>query len=253
MRYPASVRPLTKALALLREHGAKGGLAIIAEKAKHQIVDASRTIVLLEVDLTVAKNCVRDRDRADDFRILELEGPTIERTAAAMAEVDLARAESVRTRGAMGTRGWAAEYAGEIIGYVFWAPGTDRSGASAHADLEWLPMRPTADEVYTFDYFVVPASRGKGGVFCRHVQQAQRELGFTRSYGYVYLDNRPALWLYRTVGWKELGRLDEQKLLAAKLTVVDGRLYVVRPFSRAAVGTVPQPILRVLSRIGDGG
>lgn len=235
--------PLRKALGALREHGAKDGLALIAAEAKLRVADTNRVIVLLQVDLSVPKNRVRQRDASDDFQLLELDGAVTERTAAAIEAVDPARAASVRGRVRRGTAGFAAQWQGEPIGYVFWVAGTSDANAIVHPDLGWIPLRPRADEVYTFDYFVVPQWRGKGGVFCRHVQQAQHELGHLRSFGYVYLDNRAALWLYRTVGWTEAGRIIEHKLLLSKLAIVEDRLFVVRPFSRELIGRVPKRLL----------
>lgn len=220
----------------IKERWREGGAKSIAIAAKERVVEPARTVVLLKVDLTAPANVLRPRDRA----AMEAEGLSVEpfdlaKVSSMLAREAPERLASAETRGVQGMDGFIFRRKNEVLGYVFWTPGSDDPRARVHSDLEWLDIHPHEDEVYAFDYFVPENARGHTALFVRAVQAEHAALGFTAAYGYVYLSNRPALWTYRTTGWKEVGRIEEQRVLQ-KLAIVGGKdVYWMDPFSRRKI------------------
>jgi hypothetical protein len=232
------VSRVRKVLDAVVEKGPKEGARFVWERARTYLIDADREIVLLAVDLSDPKNHVRERDQNLGFRLLPLEPTLVPRIEAMLATTEPARIPNLNDRLAQGMSGLVAELDGEIAGYVFYCTGSDDPTARVHPDLDWLPLRPRGDEAYTFDYFIPESRRGLGNLFARAVQERQHQDGLTASYGYVYAANRAGLWLYRTIGWKEIGRIKEHKLLL-KLAVVGDRLFLIRQYDRALICRVP--------------
>ncbi len=232
-----------QALEALKTKGAKEGARFVWERGRGYVYDPGRVIILMRVDLTVPKNRIRPRDQDDRFQLLDLDYGLLPRIDAMLSRTEPARVGNAKARLDQGMKGYVAEYNGEIVGYVFHVGGEDDPSQRVHPDLDWIPIRPRADEVYTFDYFIAPDARGAGNLFARSVQQAHFDSGFRNEYGYVYATNKAALWLYRTIGWKEIGRITEHKVLL-KFAVVQDRLYKIEPFSRTLVSALPKGLIR---------
>lgn len=225
-----------KLAARFREQGPKDGLKSIVDDAKTYVVDDGREAICLKVDLTNPKNHLRPRDEAKPVTIRPFDRDTLPGLLDMLQTKAPSERDRVRQRYLEGMLGFLAYVDEEIIGYVFYTPGSDDPERIIHPDLTWLPIRPRATEVYAFDYFLQEEARGRGATFVRAVQQEQSRLGYTASFGYVYAHNRPALWLYRTTGWKEAGRVAETRILN-KLALVDRTVFWMHPHSRQAIWT----------------
>ena len=108
-----------------------------------------------------------------------------------------------------GYRGVALARSGVVVGDVwYWSPAFALENA-LHPDLRWLPISCGKDDVYGFDLVLFPGERGKN--LANLVQTAAlheiRRDGFQRVFGYYWLDNLPALWVHRTLRWKEVRRV----------------------------------------------
>jgi hypothetical protein len=222
-----------------QEEGIRGAARKVEQELRVRVYQPNRQLVMLRVDLGEPRHRLRPQDADPKFRVTPFGASELPRLDALLSRTEPARRPTLSARLKQGARGFVAEDGGEPIGYVFFVPGSDDPQAVVHADLEWLPMRPRASEVYTFDYWLANASRGRGNLFARSVQAAQHELGFTASYGYVEATNVPALWLYRTIGWKEVGRVTEHRLLS-RIAVVEDRIYLIRAFDRRRLGSWPR-------------
>lgn len=209
-----------------------GGPKALWQQVRPLVYDAERVAICLRVDLDEPKNHLRPRDLEDPVELLPFDAVVLPRLLDMLQVHAPELVERVRKRYLEGMQGFVAQHAGEPIGYVFYTPGSDDPERIVHPDLSWLPIRPSAREVYAFDYFLREDARGRGASFVRAVQQEQAALGYRASYGYVYAHNRPALWLYRTTGWKESARVPETRVFN-KLALVDGRIYWMHAHSRA--------------------
>lgn len=230
------LRQIEKTLRRLRAGGPKRVLIETAADAR-QVAYEEREILVLEVDLREPKNRLRLRDQNAEFRLLKFDKETLPRLLDTLAEHEPWRVEAARRRYFEGARGFVCEHRGKIVGHVYYVEGSDNPHRRVHSDLDWLQLRPNRGEVYTFDYFVIEPERGLGALFARAVQDEQYRLGYTAAYGWVLSTNRAALWLYRTIGWVEVGRVVEHRILR-RWVVVGRTLYRMHAHSRTAIASV---------------
>lgn len=123
-----------------------------------------------------------------------------------------------------GYRGYALVKGDTVAGDI-WCADTPNKGRN-HPDESWLGIECLPGEVYTFDLFVPPAQRG--GNIAAALQNGAlhllRKRGFTKAYGFFWSDNVPALWVHRTLRWRELQRVRASRLfLSRKVHVKSSR------------------------------
>jgi GNAT superfamily N-acetyltransferase len=199
-----------------------------------------RTALVLRVDLTDPRHHVRPQDRATELFLEPFDARTLPRVIAVVARHEPWRVELVRQRYFEGSRGFVAVHRGDVVGYVLWVEGSDHPQRVVHSDLSWLGARPGRGELYVFDYFVLERARGLGSTFARLVQQRHAKMGFTAAYGWVLASNRAALWLYRTTGWTEVGRVVERRWLG-RVARIDDAVYWLGPRSRRPIARLDEP------------
>jgi GNAT superfamily N-acetyltransferase len=237
-------RLFQKTLDRLRSDGPKETLKAALAGARRTALDLDRVVLVLRVDLMDPKNHLRPRDREKEVpRLLPFDRTTLPRVLEVASRHEPWRVKSVRQRYMEGMSGFVAEHKGEIVGYVFWTEGTDHPERLVHSDLHWLQIRPRRREIYAFDYFLIEPARGLGAAFARAVQEEHFRMGYTAAYGCVFQTNRAALWLYRTTGWTEVGRVTEHRILS-RIAVVGRTVYWMNPFSRTPIGEIPEGLGR---------
>lgn len=248
------VAVLEKLLQEAKQGGILGAGRSAARALTDRIVERDRVAVLLRVDLADPGVRLRPKDRAlfdeQQLRLLPFDRESLPRVITMLERSEPARIPSAKTRFLQGAAGFVFERRGQVIGYVFWVEGADDPDVFVHTDVEWLGIQPRRREIYVFDYFVAESERGQTSLLVRAVQEEHWALGLTAAYGYTYLSNRPALWTYRTTGWKELGRLPEQRILS-RLALVNGDLYLIEGLSRRRLGHLPLRRLAPVTRPTD--
>jgi ribosomal protein S18 acetylase RimI-like enzyme len=103
----------------------------------------------------------------------------------------------------------------EIIGDI-WYLNLNKSGTGVkHPDLKLLDIKLKEKESYMFDMYIKPEERGNGTVnfLLGNALNALKEKGVMKVYGYYTAGNVPALWIHRTLGYKELKKLKVQRIL----------------------------------------
>jgi ribosomal protein S18 acetylase RimI-like enzyme len=77
-----------------------------------------------------------------------------------------------------------------------------------HPDLKWLEIRLGRNSVYTNDLFIIPSEQGTSlaALLWQFAIEELRKKKIREIIGYVWADNFAALWLYRTLRFKEIGR-----------------------------------------------
>ncbi|QXE89463.1 GNAT family N-acetyltransferase [Geomonas subterranea] len=117
-----------------------------------------------------------------------------------------------------GYRGFALVKGETVAGDIWCADRRQETRATAHPDELWLGIQCAPGEAYTFDMFVDPAHRG--GNLAAALQNGTlhllRKRGITKAYGYFWADNLPALWVHRTLRWRELQRVRASRVLLSK-------------------------------------
>ena len=105
-----------------------------------------------------------------------------------------------------GYKGVGMIHDGKLLGDVWYVTGAADAIKNQHPHVKKFGFNLAPDEVYMFDMYVA-ADQRKGGIatyFLKSVLQHLHNLGFKRAYGYFSLNNKPALWVHRILGYKEL-------------------------------------------------
>ncbi len=93
------------------------------------------------------------------------------------------------------------------------------NGGEVHPDVDWLNMEFGAKDVYGYDMYLAPGTRGKGslaGLLLGGVLHHLKDQGYKKLHAYVMADKIPALWLHRMLGFTELGRIEMSRFLFYK-------------------------------------
>lgn len=111
-----------------------------------------------------------------------------------------------------GYRGFALARGRHVCGDIWYVSRSglrDDGKEALHPDLEWLHIQCGHNEVYAFDMHVYPEQRGKNlAVLLQNgALHEMKKKGFTKAFGYYWADYIPALWVHRTLRWKEVSRI----------------------------------------------
>jgi GNAT superfamily N-acetyltransferase len=117
-----------------------------------------------------------------------------------------------------GYSGVQAEMDNAVIGYIWWVS-RKVDPAKAHPHLTRYEIALADDEVYMFDYFLIPEYRRHGNAVAvlRSVEDELRRQGYQRHWGVVDATNRPARWLYSSNGHEIKHRLTFRLLFSRYL------------------------------------
>jgi GNAT superfamily N-acetyltransferase len=118
-----------------------------------------------------------------------------------------------------GFHGFVAYSGAELVGYYWWV---DRDVPTLYPDLRKLGLGIELgdSEVYGSDFFLLEEHRGGGAAadFLFKVESALSERGYSRIWGYVVSDNRPARWIYSTRGYMPMWIVNRTKVLITQRT-----------------------------------
>lgn len=175
----------------------------------------NRVAVPVEIPLDSLRP-VTDFSRPADEAVLELSGELLE--AGSLVYRFRSRYLKALNYLGKGYRGFALVKGNTVVGDIWCADSRPGPGADNHPDEAWLGIQSRAGEAYTFDMFVDPAYRG--GNVAAALQNGSlhllRKRGVTKAYGFFWADNVPALWVHRTLRWRELKRVRATRLLLTK-------------------------------------
>ena len=117
-----------------------------------------------------------------------------------------------------GYRGFAMVNANEVSGDIWCAVATNPKDGLVHPDEKWLHIRCGNHEAYAFDMYVNPDKRGAN--LAASLQNGAllelKKSGFTKAYGFFWADNIAALWVHRTLRWKELTRVKASRFILSR-------------------------------------
>lgn len=114
-----------------------------------------------------------------------------------------------------GYRGVGMIHDGKLLGDVWYVSGAVYSKKKQHPHVKKFGFNLAPDDVYMFDMYVAAEQR-KGGIatyFLSSVLQHLHNSGFKRAYGYFSLNNKPALWVHRILGYNELPHVFIKRIL----------------------------------------
>lgn len=105
-----------------------------------------------------------------------------------------------------GFRGFALIKGSKIVGDVWCVVQTQVKKPIHHPDLDMLGIHAKENEVYAFDMLIDPDYRGKNLAvpIQRALQLALKAEGYPLIYGFYWQDNIPAMWMHRSLKFREL-------------------------------------------------
>ncbi len=109
-----------------------------------------------------------------------------------------------------GYRGVAVVRGQEVCGDIWYTSNFDPHKGRVHPDLKWLKFECKDKDVYAFDMYLYPGKRGNNlaNLLQNGVLHEIKKNGYARALGCYWAENIPALWVHRTLKWKELRRLE---------------------------------------------
>jgi len=113
-----------------------------------------------------------------------------------------------------GYQGFAVVREREVCGDIWYTSARNNRKGPIHPDVEWLGIQCGENEAYAFDMYLQPDKRGNNLANLLH-NGALHEIkknGFARVFGYYWAKNIPALWVHRTLRYKELRRIKVTRL-----------------------------------------
>lgn len=117
-----------------------------------------------------------------------------------------------------GLRGFSLIKDSKVVGDMWCIAPTEANKPVRHPDLEMLGIHAKENEVYAFDMLIDPSFRGKNLAvpIQRALQLALKAEGYTRFYGFYWQDNIPAMWMHRSLKFKELPKRWVSRFFAIK-------------------------------------
>lgn len=193
----------------LRERGMRGTLKRIGLRLREGYTSEEVIVLLKDLDSII------EPKSAGTLKVEDLEP----RHLAGLRELNRKRGEPGADRYfensiGYGFHGFVALGGGEVIGYYWWV---DRDNPTAHPDVWRLGRGFELGEgdVYGSSLFLLEEHRGRGvaGDFLFQIESSLRDRGYTRLWGYVDKDNRPARWLYRVRGYEPTWNVVSRRLV----------------------------------------
>ncbi|QWV93983.1 GNAT family N-acetyltransferase [Geomonas oryzisoli] len=185
------------------------------------IIYLNRVAVPVEIPLDALRP-VTDFSRPADEAVLELSPELLgERRLVYRYQSRYLKALNYLDKG---YRGFALVKGNTVAGDIWCADRRQGGATGTHPDESWLGIECRPGEAYTFDMFVDPAHRG--GNLAAALQNGAlhllRKRGITKAYGFFWADNVPALWVHRTLRWRELQRVRASRLVLSRKLYVTG-------------------------------
>ncbi|MDX6622073.1 MAG: hypothetical protein QOE75_5 [Solirubrobacterales bacterium] len=103
-----------------------------------------------------------------------------------------------------GFQGFVALLDGAAIGYYWWVDAADGAEFPDLRDHD-LGFDLGSGEAYGSDFYILEAHRngGTAGEMLARIEAGLQERGYSRLWGYVLAENRPARWLYSMRGYEK--------------------------------------------------
>jgi len=116
----------------------------------------------------------------------------------------------------------------QAIGYLWWVDGR-RSPAENHPHLRTYAIRLAQGEVYAVDFYIAPPFRGGSRAleFFARALDHLRDEGYSRVFGLVAVEKRPARWIYSALGFKTIRTIVGHTIFSS-IGILDGRVFLAR-------------------------
>ncbi len=94
----------------------------------------------------------------------------------------------------------------EVLGDIWYTSSFNNKKRKTHPDFKFLKIECGDKEAYAFDMLLQPGKRGHNlaNILQSSVLLEIKKDGYQKAFGYYWAENIPALWVHRTLQWKEL-------------------------------------------------
>lgn len=108
----------------------------------------------------------------------------------------------------------------EVVGDCWFASSLNTNIIELHHDIKLFKITPELKSAYMFDMFVKSEERGTNvtSSILKYAFYCFKKRGITHVYTYVMSHNTPAIWMVRTLGFKELNKLKMSRLFFFRRT-----------------------------------
>jgi ribosomal protein S18 acetylase RimI-like enzyme len=191
-----------------------GARELLRRAAKRAYSDVEGIVVEKDISASAAKDPTAPTFRGEIFEVTADSGREPYLSGLRPESEGLTRAKAERYFRS-GFRGVAVRHEGEVVGAV-WSVTRDESRLrSVHKDLRRLRVGISDGEAYMFDMYIEPEHRGlalstalfRAGFRLLHAR------GISKVKGYYAVDNLPALWMHRVIGYEEVARVRVTQVL----------------------------------------
>jgi hypothetical protein len=183
----------------IREALAEGGMSDLLRKR----IFRSRVLTPVELELS-AVEVPENLLKASDYKFIEFD--LNELRAGKLSFAMPSRKHKAFYNLDAGLRGFAVVEDSRVVGDVWCCNPRFCNRCVIYDDIEMLDFKCNEGEVYAFDMYIDPTSRGKNLAvpLQRCLQSTLKEEGYERVYGYYWDDQLPAMWMHRMLRFKEL-------------------------------------------------
>jgi GNAT superfamily N-acetyltransferase len=199
----------------LRTHGARQTAVAIGRRLRRWVYVDERLIVVIKDLDAIVEPFAQGSVRIEDLAATHLPALAELNRRRDRPEIDRRFADYV----SQGFHGFVAYAGEELVGYYWWV---DRDNRTLYPDLAKLGLgiELREGEVYGSDFFLLEEHRG-GGVAAEllyRIESGLRDRGYSRIWGYVASDNRPARWIYSTRGYVTMWTVHRKRILIVNRT-----------------------------------
>lgn len=180
-----------------REHWQKGGFLSACRRALYKEEELVPVVKILE-ELPPLKV------PAEELRLVEV---TLRTLSSMQLEYSLSsrrkRAEYYFRRG---YRGLAMVLEGKVVCDVWYVSCASSKTLNIHPHVKLFGINLSENEVYMFDMHVDPDKRKRGlaTFFMSSCLRYLHNKGYQKAFGSFVVNNTPALWVHRLIGYREL-------------------------------------------------
>jgi GNAT superfamily N-acetyltransferase len=188
-------------------------------KLLHETIFFNREAIPVEMDLANLRP-VSDFARPTSENLIEIKPEMITgRTLLYPIKSRYLKAEHYLQEG---YRGFAMVAGDSVSGDIWYSPYTNAKNGWTHPDEEWLKIKCGTGELYSFDMYVNPEKRGfnLAAALQNGALHELKKQGYSKAYGFFWADNVPALWVHRTLRWKELDRVVASRFIVSRKIMV---------------------------------
>jgi ribosomal protein S18 acetylase RimI-like enzyme len=121
----------------------------------------------------------------------------------------------IKKRVNQGYENFSAVKSGVSMGDTWFAPCLDPDTTQLHPDVKLIEVHLKAKDIYLFDMYIDAKARGSNlaNQILLYALHYYKKRGFSKIYSYVLAKNVPALWMVRTLNFKQIKQISLNRFI----------------------------------------